>query len=54
MTVTHKNPGFDAQIPDRRFRQTRSAASSAHGNVPVKTPMGRWRASPDIEPEEER
>jgi uncharacterized ferredoxin-like protein len=49
MTVTHKNPGFDARMPTADFEAMPGAST---GTVPVKTPDGRWQHRPDIEPEE--
>jgi uncharacterized protein with ferredoxin domain DUF2148 len=51
MTVTHKNPGFDVDMPKLDF----DAEASGHeptGVMPVKTPEGRWVHRPDLEPEE--
>jgi uncharacterized ferredoxin-like protein len=52
MTVTHKNPGFDANIPAVDFDSAEAAPEPATGALPVKTAAGRWVHRPDIEPEE--
>jgi uncharacterized ferredoxin-like protein len=52
MTVTHKNPGFDAQIPDADFDAPEAMPETRTGTLPVKTPEGRWVHRPDLEPEE--
>jgi hypothetical protein len=51
MTVTHKNPGFDARMPAVDFDQLGTSAAPT-GTMPVKTPDGRWHHRPDLEPEE--
>jgi uncharacterized ferredoxin-like protein len=51
MTVTHKNPGFDATIPAIDF-DAPDASGPATGVLPVKTPEGRWVHRPDLAPEE--
>lgn len=51
MTVTHKNPGFDARMPAIDFDVSETSAEPT-GAMPVKTPDGRWHHRPDIEPEE--
>lgn len=50
MTVTHKNPGFDARMPAVDFAAPAAAAPT--GTQPVKTAQGRWVHRPDLEPEE--
>lgn len=50
MTVTHKNPGFDARMPAIDFDVSETPAEPT-GAMPVKTPDGRWHHRPDIEPE---
>ena len=52
MTVTHKNPGFDARMPSADFDLPASMPETPTGTMPVKTPDGRWRHRPDFEPEE--
>jgi uncharacterized ferredoxin-like protein len=52
MTVTHKNPGFDAQIPDADFDAPEAMPGTPTGTLPVKTAEGRWVHRPDLEPEE--
>ena len=52
MTVTHKNPGFDARMPVIDFDAPDPAPATLTGTLPVKTPDGRWVHRPDIEPEE--
>jgi uncharacterized ferredoxin-like protein len=52
MSVTHKNPGFDNQMPKVDFAADEETARPATGAFPVKTPDGRWRHRPDLEPEE--
>lgn len=52
MTVTHKNSGFDAQIPDADFGEPEALPVAATGTMPVKTPGGRWRHRPDLKAEE--
>ncbi len=51
MTVTHKNPGFDARMPATEFDMP-EATPTATGTAPVKTPQGRWAHRPDLVPEE--
>jgi hypothetical protein len=51
MTVTHKNPSFDATIPAIDF-DAPGASGPPTGVLPVKTPEGRWVHRPDLEPEE--
>ncbi len=51
MTVTHKNPGFDVNMPVVDFAAG-DAAGPPSGVLPIKTPSGRWVHRPDIEPEE--
>jgi len=50
MTVTHKNPGFDANIPSADFDLPASEPPTE--TMPVKTPDGRWRHRPDLETDE--
>lgn len=50
MTVTHKNPGFDANIPAVDFNKGEPITPT--GVLPVKTSEGRWVHRPDIPPEE--
>ena len=50
MTVTHKNPGFDANMPAVDFDAPEPGPRT--GVLPVKTPQGRWVHRPDLEPEE--
>ena len=52
MTVTHKNPGFDARMPAGDFGAVETAAAASTGTSPVKTPDGRWAHRPDLSPEE--
>jgi len=52
MTVTHKNPGFDTRMPVVDFDQPATTPEASTGTMPVKTPDGRWRHRPDLEPEE--
>lgn len=52
MTVSHKNPGFDARMPEADFGGPEAAPAAPTGALPVKTPDGRWVHRPDIEPEE--
>ena len=49
MSVTHKNPGFDARMPMVDFDLPAGAAT---GTLPMKTPDGRWAHRPDHVPEE--
>lgn len=51
MTVTHKNPGFDARMPSVDF-DAEGMPEAPTGALPVKTPQGRWVHRPDLEPEE--
>ena len=51
MTVTHKNPGFDARMPPVDF-DAQAMPATPTGTLPVKTPEGRWVHRPDLEPEE--
>lgn len=50
MTVTHKNPGFDATTPAVEFAKDETTAGT--GTLPIKTPQGRWVHRPDIDPED--
>lgn len=52
MTVTHKNPGFDAHMPAADFDLPDTAQETLTGAMPIKTPDGRWLHRRDIEPEE--
>ena len=52
MTVTHKNHGFDANMPAVDFDAPEPAPGSRTGVLPVKTAQGRWVHRPDLEPEE--
>jgi len=52
MTVTHKNPGFDARTPAVDFKSPAEAPATPTGTLPVKTPDGRWAHRPNHEPEE--
>jgi hypothetical protein len=52
MTVTHKNPGFDARMPAADFDQPDTISPVPTGTAPVKTADGRWHHRPDLEPEE--
>lgn len=52
MTVTHKNPGFDARMPAVDFDLPDATSRAPTDTFPVKTPDGRWRHRPDLEPEE--
>jgi len=52
MTVTHKNPGFDARMPAADFDLPDEISAAPTGTAPVKTPDGRWHHRPDLEPEE--
>jgi uncharacterized ferredoxin-like protein len=52
MTVTHKNPGFDARMPAVDFDAPADTPGTPTGTAPVKTPEGRWMHRPDAEPEE--
>ncbi len=52
MSVTHKNPGFDAAMPAVDFDAPDAMPRPATGALPVKTAAGRWVHRPDIEPEE--
>jgi len=52
MTVTHKNPGFDARTPVVDYDAPELAALPSTGTVPVKTREGRWSHRPDLETEE--
>jgi len=52
MTVTHKNPGFDATIPAIDFDAPEAVTGPPTGVLPIKTPEGRWVHRPDLEPEE--
>jgi uncharacterized ferredoxin-like protein len=52
MTVTHKNPGFDARMPAVDFAAADAQTGPATGVLPVKTPQGRWVHRPDLAPEE--
>ena len=40
MTVTHKNPGFDAQMPAVDFDKPEAMPGAPTGTLPVKTPDG--------------
>jgi len=52
MTVTHKNPGFDARMPAADFDLPDPISAAPTGTAPVKTPDGRWHHRPDLKPEE--
>jgi uncharacterized ferredoxin-like protein len=52
MTVTHKNPGFDARMPAVDFDAPEALPETPTGAQPVKSPDGRWVHRPDLEPEE--
>jgi uncharacterized ferredoxin-like protein len=52
MTVTRKNPGFDAQIPDADFDAPAAMPAAPTGTVSVRTADGRWQHRPDLEPGE--
>ncbi|MGE5269660.1 MAG: DUF2148 domain-containing protein [Thiohalocapsa sp.] len=52
MTVTHKNPGFDVNMPVVDFDAPELAAGTPTGVLPMKTPQGRWLHRPDIATEE--
>jgi uncharacterized ferredoxin-like protein len=52
MTVTHKNPGFDARMPAVNFDAPEATSGAATGVFPIKTPQGRWVHRPDLDPEE--
>jgi uncharacterized ferredoxin-like protein len=52
MTVTHKNPGFDARMPAADFGLSHSTPEAPTGTMPVKTPDERWQHRPDLAPEE--
>ena len=52
MTVTHKNPGFDARMPAADFDLPDEISAAPTGAAPVKTPDARWHHRPDLEPEE--
>ena len=52
MTVTHKNPGFDANTPAIDFDAADAGSAPSTGVLPIKTPEGRWVHRPDLEPEE--
>jgi hypothetical protein len=52
MTVTHKNPGFDARMPVADFDLPDATSAAPTGTAPVKTPDGRWHHRPDLDPEE--
>ena len=52
MTVTHKNPGFDARMPVVDFDAPEAIPGTPTGTLPVKTAEGRWVHRPDLEPEE--
>ncbi len=52
MTVTHKNPGFDARMPAADFDLPETTPEMPTGTMPVRTPDGRWQHRPDLEPEE--
>jgi Uncharacterized protein containing a ferredoxin domain (DUF2148) len=52
MTVTHKNPGFDARMPAVDFDLPDATPRAPTDTFPVKTPDGLWRHRPDLEPEE--
>ncbi|HVB15699.1 MAG TPA: ferredoxin domain-containing protein, partial [Stellaceae bacterium] len=51
MSVTHKNPGFDARMPAADFDAAETPMAPT-GTAPVKTPEGRWAHRPDLPPEE--
>ena len=52
MTVTHKNPGFDARMSAADFDLPDEISAAPTGTAPFKTPDGRWHHRPDLEPEE--
>jgi uncharacterized ferredoxin-like protein len=52
MSLTHKNPGFDNPMPKIDFAAPEYGDLPATGVSPVKTPEGRWRHRPDLDPEE--
>jgi len=52
MTVTHKNPGFDARMPAVDFDAPNATPGAPTGTLPVKTAEGRWVHRPDLDPEE--
>lgn len=52
MSVTHKNPGFDARMPAADFDAAETMPVAPTGTAPVKTPEGRWVHRPDLSPEE--
>ena len=52
MTVTHKNPGFDARMPAVDFDAPEATPAAPTGVQPVKAAAGRWVHRPDLEPEE--
>lgn len=52
MTVTHKNPGFDVNMPVVDFDAPELAGEVPTGVLPAKTPEGRWLHRPDIAAEE--
>lgn len=51
MTVTRKNRGFDARMPDVDFDAPEGALGQPKGRLPIKTAEGRWLHRPDLEPE---
>jgi uncharacterized ferredoxin-like protein len=52
MTVTHKNPGFDARMPAVDFDASEALPGAATGTAPIKNADGRWVHRPDLDPEE--
>ena len=52
ITVTHKNPGFDARMPAVDFDMPEALPGAATGTAPIKNPDGRWVHRPDLDPEE--
>ncbi|MCC6475084.1 MAG: hypothetical protein IT514_15225 [Burkholderiales bacterium] len=49
MSVTHKNPGFDARTPVVDYDAPEFAFLPPTGTVPVKTREGRWLHRPDLD-----
>ena len=52
MTVTHKNPGFDVNMPVVDFEAPEDTAATPTGVLPIKTAAGRWLHRPDLATEE--
>ncbi len=52
MTVTHKNPGFDIDMPRIDFDAAEPVPAEPTGALPVKTAEGRWVHRPDLVAEE--